>query len=109
MSPRRSRCTPSCWLAAASPSGSVPYRRSRYPHGVPALVRYLNNHPALAYWFAGPQRGARPDEGAREQLDELDVALGWIEWAADRGEPVDLMTALAPLLGDSSELKLRSG
>jgi len=92
-------------LGGERPSAS-PF--ARYPHVVPALVRYLNNHPALSYWFAGPQRGARPDEGAREQLDELDVALGWIEWAADRGEPVDLMTALAPLLGDSSELKLRS-
>src|SRR3569623_2101067 len=109
MSPRRSRCTTSCWLAAASTCGSVPYRRSHYRLVVPALVRYLTKHRALSYWFAGPQRGARPDEGAREQRDELDVALGWIERAADRGEPVDLMAALAPLLVDSSELKLRSG
>ena len=81
---------------------------ARYPHVVPALVRYLNNHPALSYWFSGEQRGARPDEGTREQLDELDVALAWIERAADRGEPVDLLAALAPLLGDRGELKLRS-
>ncbi|HSN30107.1 MAG TPA: transglutaminase family protein, partial [Kofleriaceae bacterium] len=50
----------------------------RYPHVVPALVRYMNNHPALSYWFSGEQRGARADEGTREQFDELGVALGWI-------------------------------
>src|SRR3954451_118072 len=30
----------------------------RYPHVALALVRYLNNHPALSYWFAGAQVGA---------------------------------------------------
>src|SRR6185312_13831991 len=30
----------------------------RYPHVGPALLRYLNNHPALSYWFAGMQVGA---------------------------------------------------
>ena len=83
---------------------------ARYPHVVPALVRYLNNHPALSYWFAPASivRGARPDEGTREQLDALGVALDWIERAADRGEPIDLRETLAPLLGDRSELELRS-
>src|SRR3569623_2437179 len=80
---------------------------ARYPHVVPALVRYLNNHPALSYWFCGEQRCARAEEGTREQFDEIGVALGWIERAADRGEPIDLMTQLAPLLSDRSELVLR--
>ena len=63
----------------------------RYPHVLPALVRYFNNHPSLSYWFASEcvgsaSQGPRPDEGARERWDELGVALGWLERLADRGE-----------------------
>ena len=81
----------------------------RYPHVLPALIRYLNNHPSLSYWFASEcvgsaSQGPRPDEGARERWDELSVALGWLEHLADRGElpPEQLWHALAPLLVDAS-------
>ena len=81
----------------------------RYPHVLPALVRYLNNHPSLSYWFASEcvgsaSQGPRPDEGTRERWDELAVTLGWLEHLADRGElaPEQLWHALAPLLVDSA-------
>lgn len=81
----------------------------RYPHVLPALLRYLNNHPSLSYWFAGElvgsaSPGPRPDEGTRERWDELSVALGWLELLADRGElrTDQLWHALAPLLVDGS-------
>lgn len=81
----------------------------RYPHVLPALIRYLNNHPALSYWFANEcvgsaSQGPRPDEGTRERWDELDVTLTWLEKLADRGElpPEQLWHALGPLLVDSS-------
>jgi uncharacterized protein (DUF2126 family) len=81
----------------------------RYPHVLPALIRYLNNHPSLSYWFANEcvgsaSQGPRPDEGTRERWDELAVTLGWLELLADRGElpPDQLWQALGPLLVDSS-------
>jgi uncharacterized protein (DUF2126 family) len=81
----------------------------RYPHVLPALIRYLNNHPSLSYWFANEcagsaSQGPRPDEGTREHWDELGVTLGWLERLADRGElaPEQLWSALAPLLVDGA-------
>jgi uncharacterized protein (DUF2126 family) len=81
----------------------------RYPHVLPALIRYVNNHPSLSYWFASEcvgsaSQGPRPDEGTRERWDELGVTLGWIERLADRGElpPDRLWQALGSLLVDSS-------
>jgi uncharacterized protein (DUF2126 family) len=81
----------------------------RYPHVLPALIRYLNNHPSLSYWFASEcvgsaSQGPRPDEGTRERWDELAVTLDWIEALADRGElsSDQLWQALGPLLVDSS-------
>ena len=81
----------------------------RYPHVLPALIRYLNNHPSLSYWFANEcvgsaSQGPRPDEGTRERWDELGVTLEWLEKLADRGElpPEQLWHALGPLLVDSS-------
>ncbi|MFT3697562.1 MAG: transglutaminase family protein [Kofleriaceae bacterium] len=81
----------------------------RYPHLLPALIRYLNNHPSLSYWFAsecvgGASQGPRPDEGARERYDELEVTLRWLEELADRGElaPEQLWHALGPLLVDGA-------
>lgn len=81
----------------------------RYPHVLPALIRYVNNHPSLSYWFASEcvgsaSQGPRPDEGVRERWDELGVALGWLEHLADRGElaPDQLWHALGPLLVDAS-------
>lgn len=80
-----------------------------YPHVLPALIRYLNNHPSLSYWFASEcvgsaSQGPRPDEGARERWDELPLALTWLETLADRGElsPEQLWHALHPLLVDAS-------
>jgi uncharacterized protein (DUF2126 family) len=81
----------------------------RYPHVLPALIRYLNNHPSLSFWFANEcvgsaSQGPRPDEGVRERWDELTITLGWLERLADRGElpPEQLWHALGPLLVDSS-------
>jgi uncharacterized protein (DUF2126 family) len=81
----------------------------RYPHVLPALIRYLNNHPSLSYWFANEcvgssSQGPRPDEGTPERWDELGVALGWLEGLADRGvlPPERLWLGLAPLLVDSA-------
>jgi uncharacterized protein (DUF2126 family) len=81
----------------------------RYPHVLPALIRYVNNHPSLSYWFANDcvgsaSQGPRPDEGTRERWDELGVTLGWLEHLADRGElpPAQLWQALGSLLVDSS-------
>ncbi len=81
----------------------------RYPHVLPALVRYLNNHPSLSYWFASEcvgsaSQGPRPDEGNRERWDELAVALGWLEHLADKGQlpPDTLWQGLVPLLVDSA-------
>jgi uncharacterized protein (DUF2126 family) len=81
----------------------------RYPHLLPALVRYVNNHPSLSYWFAGECVGSasqapRADEGAPERWEELGLTLEWLEHLADRGElPADrLWLALAPLLVDAS-------
>ncbi len=81
----------------------------RYPHLLPALIRYLNNHPSLSYWFASEcvgsaSQGPRPDEGARERWDELGVTLAWLERLADQGElsPEQLWHALGPLLVDGS-------
>jgi uncharacterized protein (DUF2126 family) len=81
----------------------------RYPHVLPALVRYVNNHPSLSYWFANEcvgsaSQGPRPDEGARERSDEMAVTLGWLEHLADRGElsPDQLQLGLSPILVDSA-------
>jgi uncharacterized protein (DUF2126 family) len=50
------------------------------PHLLPRLVRYLNHHPALSYWFAPVYVGAfsqapRPDEGICDLFRELEVTL----------------------------------
>jgi uncharacterized protein (DUF2126 family) len=81
----------------------------RYPHVLPALIRYFNNHPSLSYWFASEcvgsaSQGPRPDEGTRERWDELGIACDWLEHLADRGElaPEQLWQTLGPLLVDSS-------
>lgn len=81
----------------------------RYPHVLPALIRYVNNHPSLSYWFANEcvgsaSQGPRPDEGTRERWDDLGVALGWLERLADRGElaPERLWQGLGSLLVDSA-------
>ncbi len=81
----------------------------RYPHVLPALIRYLNNHPSLSFWFASEcvgsaSQGPRPDEGTRERWDELGLSLDWLEHLADKGElsPEQLWHGLGPLLVDPS-------
>jgi uncharacterized protein (DUF2126 family) len=81
----------------------------RYPHVLPAVVRYLNNHPALSYWFASDCVGSagqspRPDEGTRERYQELSLALAWLEHQADQAPlaPRHIWQSLAPLLVDSA-------
>jgi uncharacterized protein (DUF2126 family) len=93
-------------LGGATPESS-PF--IRYPHVLPALLRYVNNHPSLSYWFASEcvgsaSQGPRPDEGTRERWDELEVTLRYLERLADRGElpPEHLWLSLAPLLVDSA-------
>ncbi len=93
-------------LAGARPEHS-PFLR--YPHVLPALIRYVNNHPSLSYWFANEcvgsaSQGPRPDEGTRERWDELGVTLGWLERRADAGQlsPDPLWQALGSLLVDAS-------
>ncbi|HEY4058770.1 MAG TPA: transglutaminase family protein [Kofleriaceae bacterium] len=93
-------------LGGSRPSAS-PF--IRYPHVLPALIRYLNNHPSLSYWFANEcvgsaSQGPRPDEGVRERYDELSISLAYLERLADRGElaPEQLWSVLAPLLVDSA-------
>lgn len=93
-------------LGASRPEAS-PF--VRYPHVLPALVRYVNNHPSLSYWFANEcvgsaSQGPRPDEGMRELYDELGVTLAHLERGADRGElgPDQLWRALSPLLVDGA-------
>ncbi|CAN5821910.1 hypothetical protein BH11MYX2_BH11MYX2_39500 [soil metagenome] len=93
-------------LGGSRPSAS-PF--IRYPHVLPALIRYLNNHPSLSYWFANEcvgsaSQGPRPDEGVRERYDELSIALAYLERLADRGElpPERLWDVLGPLLVDSA-------
>jgi uncharacterized protein (DUF2126 family) len=81
----------------------------RYARVLPGLVRYLNDHPSLGFWFAGECVGSasqapRPDQGVRERWSELATALDWLDVLADRGE-LDAATswhALAPLLVDAA-------
>ena len=76
------------------------------PRLLPALVRYLNRHPSLSYYFAPESVGAasqapRPDEGTRENFLELDLALALLdEHPAADGEV--LWQALSPFLTDAS-------
>lgn len=76
----------------------------RVPRLLPRLVRYLNHHPSLSYWFAAPHLGGsgqspRPDEGSRESFAELDLALELLE-RQPAAEPPALARALAPFMVD---------
>jgi uncharacterized protein (DUF2126 family) len=77
----------------------------RAPSMLPGMLRYLNRHPSLSYWFAtecvgGASQGPRPDEGARERFDELAIALARLD--ASPPGPERLWAALAPLLVDGA-------
>jgi uncharacterized protein (DUF2126 family) len=78
----------------------------RYPQLLPALVRYVNQHPALSYYFApdfvgGTSQSPRPDEGTAESFAELALALNLLD---RQGEitPEVLWGSLAPFLTDLS-------
>lgn len=78
----------------------------RYPHLLPRLVRYVNAHPALSYWFAPPSIGSssqspRTDEGLRESFRELAVALEQLEKVANPS-PEFIWRSLSPFLVDPS-------
>jgi uncharacterized protein (DUF2126 family) len=76
------------------------------PHLLPALVRYLNRHPALSYWFAPQYVGAfsqapRPDEGIPDLFDELGLTLGYLA-TQPAANPELLWRSLNPFLRDVS-------
>lgn len=78
----------------------------RYPHLLPRLIRYLNAHPALSYWFAPPSIGSssqspRPDEGVVESFLELSLALEQLE-KNDNPSPDFIWRSLSPFLVDPS-------
>ena len=90
-------------LGGPSPEASPFFR---HPHLLPGLLRYLNRHPSLSYWFAtecvgSSSQGPRPDEGVRERFEELTTALTGLGRAGSV-PPEDLWRALAPLLVDCS-------
>lgn len=76
-----------------------------HPALLPRLVRFVNNHPALSYWFLGECAGSacqspRPDEGVRERWDELRLATRVLERAEVDAEA--LHASLGPLLVDAA-------
>ncbi|WP_455201210.1 transglutaminase family protein [Kaarinaea lacus] len=78
----------------------------RYPHLLPRLIRYLNAHPALSYWFAPPSIGSssqspRVDEGLRESFTELAIALEQLEKSESPSADF-IWRTLSPFLVDSS-------
>jgi len=77
------------------------------PWLLPAVLRYLQLHPALSYAFAGEcvgsaSQGPRPDEGVRERFEELAVSLDRLESRGKEVRPEELWGSLAPLLVDAS-------
>lgn len=78
----------------------------RFPNLLPRLVRYINAHPALSYWFAPPYIGSssqspRVDEGVRESFRELSLALEQLENPGNH-EPEFIWRSLSPFLVDPS-------
>jgi uncharacterized protein (DUF2126 family) len=91
-------------LGGPSPEASPFFR---HPHLLPGLLRYLNRHPSLSYWFAtecvgSSSQGPRPDEGVRERFEELPVALWGLGGSSVERSPEDLWRTLGPLLVDCS-------
>ena len=75
------------------------------PRLLPRLVRYLNRHPALSYWFCrfpgGCGQSPRTDEGTRETFAELELALARLDREASP-DPSLLARTIAPFLVDPS-------
>jgi len=77
-----------------------------YPRLAPRLIRYLNQHPALSYWFAPSYVGSfsqspRPDENVRESFSELSVALQQLAKTTEPS-PEFIWRTLSPFLVDTS-------
>ena len=76
------------------------------PQLLPRLIRYLNQHPVLSYWFAPAYLGShsqspRPDENVQESFNELAVALNQLK-RADNPTPEFIWRSLSPFLVDTS-------
>lgn len=84
----------------------------RYPALLPRLIRYLNAHPALSYWFAPPSIGSssqspRPDEGVHDSFHELKIALEHLE-KTENPQPEFIWRNLSPFMADISGNQHRS-
>ena len=82
------------------------------PTLLPRLVRYLNHHPALSYFFApdylgGASQSPRTDETTREAFCELSIAMRQLQQQPDP-TPEFLWASLAPFLADPSGNSHRS-
>ncbi|MBR0565483.1 transglutaminase family protein [Azoarcus sp. L1K30] len=82
------------------------------PHLLTRLIRYLNRHPALSYWWAPDSIGSgsqapRADEGPQERRVELALALAQLE-RIPSPEPGLIWSSLAPFLADSAGNSHRS-
>jgi uncharacterized protein (DUF2126 family) len=76
------------------------------PQLITRLVGYLNQHPALSYWFAPLYVGSfsqspRTDENVLESFSELHVALQHLA-ATPEPEPEFIWRSLSPFLVDTS-------
>ena len=76
------------------------------PALLPRLVRYLNHHPSLSYYFApdylgGASQSPRPDETTRDAFRELPLALTQLQ-RQEAPTPEFLWASLAPFLADPS-------
>jgi uncharacterized protein (DUF2126 family) len=90
-------------LGGPSPADSPFFR---CPHLLARLIRYLNRHPSLSYWFAPAYVGSasqspRPDEGVRDAFNELGVALEQLDRVA-APEPEFIWRCLHAFLVDPS-------
>jgi uncharacterized protein (DUF2126 family) len=76
----------------------------QHPRLLPDLIRYLNQHPALSYYFAPDCMGStsqlpRPDERTHEPFTELGLALHLL--SRQEQAPAELIwSSLAPFLTD---------
>ncbi|MEM1418958.1 MAG: transglutaminase family protein, partial [Myxococcota bacterium] len=90
---------------------SEPLRSPFFRHRalLPRLLVYLNRHPSLSYYFGthagGSGQAPRADEGARELVGELQLALGRLRRSLETPREVDgwatrLWETLAPFCAD---------
>lgn len=76
-----------------------------HPALLPRVIRYLNDHPSLSFWFLGECAGSacqspRPDEGVRERWEELVLTTRLLERRP--AAPEVLHASLGPLLVDAA-------